>query len=222
MDASDSKFSLKSLLAHPLTRGVELDDPRMTDLRLQVIRDKPFLRKIYSEWYRMIASRIPAGGGRVLEIGSGAGYFAELEPEAIQSEVFFCRNVDIVADACQLPFPTGSLKAVVMTDVFHHIPKPEAFLEEAKRCLRPGGRIVMVEPWVSSWSKLIYRYLHHEPFVPEAASWEIPESGPLSGANGALPWIIFVRDRSTMRRKFPELAVEEIRPMMPMRYLVSG
>jgi 2-polyprenyl-3-methyl-5-hydroxy-6-metoxy-1,4-benzoquinol methylase len=26
-----------------------------------------------------------------------------------------------------------------MTDVFHHIPKPEAFLKEASRCLRPKG-----------------------------------------------------------------------------------
>jgi ubiquinone/menaquinone biosynthesis C-methylase UbiE len=152
MNATDSRFNLKSFLAHPLTRGVELDDPRMTELRLQVIRDKPFLRKIYSEWYRMIASRIPQGEGRVLEIGSGAGYFAEFAPEVIQSEVFFCRNVDIVADARQLPLPSGSLRAIVMTDVFHHIPKPEAFLEEAARCLRPGGRIVMIEPWVSAWS----------------------------------------------------------------------
>jgi ubiquinone/menaquinone biosynthesis C-methylase UbiE len=47
-----------------------------------------------------------------------------------------------------------------MTDVFHHIPKPEAFLKEASRCLRPGGRIVMIEPWICGWSKLVYGYLH--------------------------------------------------------------
>jgi hypothetical protein len=31
-----------------------------------------------------------------------------------------------------------------------------------------------------------------------------------------------VRDRTTLDRKFPELAIEEILPMMPVRYLVSG
>src|SRR5262245_57660701 len=115
MNAADSRFSLKSLLSHPLTRGLELDDPRMTELRLRVIQNKPFLRKIYAEWYQIISSRIPAGEGRVLEIGSGAGYFAEFVPEAIQSEVFFCRNASIIADARQLPFQNHSLKAIAMT-----------------------------------------------------------------------------------------------------------
>jgi SAM-dependent methyltransferase len=213
---------LKSLLAHPLTKGLDLDDPQTTDLRLQIIREKPFLRRIYDDWYSMIRTRIPSGEGAVLELGSGAGYFGQFVPEAIQSEVFFCRNVDLVADARRLPFPDGSLKAIVMTDVFHHIPNAEDFLREAVRGLRPGGRIVMVEPWVSPWSKLIYARLHHEPFLPEAASWEIPLSGPLSGANGALPWIVFVRDRARLARAFPELQIEAIQPMMPFRYLVSG
>jgi hypothetical protein len=80
----------------------------------------------------------------------------------------------------------------------------------------------MIEPWVCGWSRLIYGHFHHEAFLPEADSWEIPESGPLSGANGALPWIIFVRDRKVLDRKLPELEIEEISPMMPLRYLVSG
>jgi SAM-dependent methyltransferase len=214
--------SLKSVLAHPLTKGLDLDDPKTTDLRLQIIREKPFLRRIYDDWYRMIRARIPAGHGCVLELGSGAGYFRQFVPEVIQSEVFLCRNVHVVADARRLPFPDGSLKAIVMTDVFHHIPDAEEFLREAVRSLRPGGRIVMVEPWVSPWSKLIYTLLHHEPFLPEAASWEIPPSGPLSGANGALPWIVFVRDRRRLLRAFPQLRIEAVEPMMPFRYLVSG
>jgi len=201
---------------------MELDDPKTTELRLQVIKSKPFLRRIYSDWYEMISSRIPSGQGLILEIGSGAGYFKELIPNAISSEVFFCRNVDLVADARRLPFPDGSLKAIAMTDVFHHIPDPAAFLGEAVRCLRPRGRILMVEPWVSGWSKLIYSHLHHEPFEPDATSWEIPEVGPLSGANGALPWMVFMRDRNIVARKFPELVIEEITPMMAFRYLVSG
>lgn len=214
--------ALKSVLAHPLTKGLDLDDPKTTDLRLQIIQEKPFLRRIYDEWYGMIRARIPAGEGAVLELGSGAGYFRRFVPEVIQSEVFLCHNVQLVADARRLPFPEGALKAIVMTDVFHHIPDAEEFLREAVRCLRPGGRIVMVEPWVSGWSKLIYTRLHHEPFLPGAASWRIPPSGPLSGANGALPWIVFVRDRTRLAGTFPELQIDAIQPMMPFRYLISG
>jgi len=213
---------LKSVLAHPLTKGLDLDDPRTTELRLQIIQGKTFLRRIYDDWYQMIRDRIPTGEGMVLELGSGAGYFHRFVPEVIQSEVFFCENVHLVADARRLPFPDGSLKSIVMTDVFHHIPNAEDFLREAVRCIRPGGRIVMVEPWVSPWSKLIYTRLHHEPFLPDAESWEIPPSGPLSGANGALPWIVFVRDRPRLAAAFPQLRIEAIQPMMPFRYLVSG
>ena len=170
----------------------------------------------------MIRFRIPVGRGGILEPGSGAGHLYRFIPEVIRSEVFFSRNVGLIADACSLPIASHSLKSIVMTDVFHHIPDVSAFLREATRCLRPGGRVIMVEPWVTSWSRLIFGRFHHEPFLPNIESWEIPAKGPLSGANGALPWIVLIRDRNRLNTEFPKLRVEEIRPIMPFKYLVSG
>ena len=213
---------LRFFLSHPLTKGLDLDDPRTTEARCEIVRTKGFLRRLYADWYRMICSHIPDGDGAVLELGSGAGHFREFAPHAIRSDVLLIRNVDLVADGCHLPFVSGSLKAIVMTDVFHHIPRPEAFLAEAERCLRPAGRVVMIEPWVSRWSRIVYRHLHHEPFLPEADSWNLPPTGPLSSENGALPWIVFVRDRDKLTQRFPQFAIEEISPMMPLRYLASG
>jgi hypothetical protein len=40
---------LKSLLAHPLTCGLDLDDPRTTELRRRIIQEKSFLRQIYQD-----------------------------------------------------------------------------------------------------------------------------------------------------------------------------
>ena len=214
--------SLRSLLAHPLTKGMDLDDPKTTELRCQIVRDKKFLRKIYDDWYGLIRSRIPSGPGGVLELGSGAGYFQEFVPSVIRSEVFVCRNAQLVADARTLPFVDGCLKALVMTDVFHHIPDVRTFLKEAVRCLKPGGRLTMIEPWVSPWSKAVFGHLHHEPFLPQAKEWTIPISGPLSGANGAIPWIVFHRDRAQFAAEFPQLQFREIRPIMPLVYLISG
>ena len=213
---------LRSILAHPLTRGRSIDDPVTTDLRRSIITSKPFLRAIYEDWYQSILTRIPDSEGAVLELGSGAGFFQQFVPDVITSEVFECPGVQLVADARNLPFSAGDLRAIVMTDVLHHIPDAAAFFREATRCLRPGGAVIMVEPWVSPWSRLIYTHLHHEPFEPEVEQWDFPAKGPLSDANGALPWILFDRDRKRFEEEFPHLKIKEVRPMMPFRYLVSG
>ena len=213
---------LKAWLAHPLTCGLDLDDPRTTQLRRQIIQEKPFLRHIYQEWYTAIAQALPTGDDPVLEVGSGAGFLCEFVPGLITSEMFSCPGISVVLDASQLPFRDGTLRGIVMTDVLHHMPQPRRFFAEMTRCVRPGGVVVMIEPWVSPWSKLIYRRLHHEPFQPEATTWEFPSSGPLSGANGALPWMIFSRDRAQFEQEFPAWHIRAIQLGLPFRYLVSG
>ena len=113
-------------LEHPLTRGMSLDSPLTTERRRAIVAGKPFLRRIYEEWYRALAQRVPSGPGGVLELGSGAGFFEEYVPNVIRSEVFHCSDVDVIADACELPFAADSLRAIVMTDVFHHVPSVHA------------------------------------------------------------------------------------------------
>ena len=209
-------------LRHPLTRSLDLDDPRTTVLRRSIIRSKPFLEKIYRDWYGWIASRIPPGRLPLVELGSGAGFLDSFIPGLVTTEVFRCPFVRVVLDGCALPFQGSSLRALVMVDVFHHLPDAGAFLREASRCLEPGGRILMVEPWVTAWSRFVYARLHHEPFDSMAQSWSFPASGPLSGANSALPWIVFQRDRTLFEERCPGLAIESIAVERPLTYLLSG
>jgi SAM-dependent methyltransferase len=213
---------IKRWLSHPLTRGLAVDDPRTTEQRRKIIQTKRFLKLIYEEWYASIADAVPSGPGEVLEIGSGAGFLAEFIPGLITSEILLCRGVRVVLDGSRLPFHDGSLKAIVMTNVLHHLPAPREFFAEASRCIRPGGVIVMIEPWVSPWSRIVYRHLHHEPFMPDAKDWSVPVGGPLSGANGALPWILFKRDRTQFEAEFPTWEIGRVEGGMPFRYLVSG
>ena len=216
---------LRGVLAHPLTRGKDLDDPNTTVLRRQIIRGKPFLRRIYQEWYATLAAAIPSSveiPGRVLELGSGAGFFNEVVPEAIASDIFQCSGVQVVLDGQRLPFPDRSLRAIVMTNVLHHVPDVRRFFAEAARTVGRGGVIAMIEPWISPWSRFVYRRLHHEPCQPDAEQWSFPALGPLSSANQALAWIVFQRDVEQFAREFPQWRVEVVRPIMPLRYLVSG
>lgn len=213
---------LSGWLAHPLTRGLDIDSPETTRLRKQIVRKKAFLRKVYQEWYTLITAEVPLRPGEVLELGSGAGFLKEYIPDLITSDVFPVEGVDRVADAYDLPFPDRSLRAVVMTNVFHHFSQPRRFFDEASRCVRRGGRLVMLEPWNTPWSRWIYTRLHHEPFDPHAADWGFVGAGPLSDANGALPWIVFGRDRQRFEEEYPQWRVCSIQPLMPFRYLLSG
>jgi hypothetical protein len=79
----------------------------------------------------------------------------------------------------------------------------------------------MIEPWPTAWSRWVYLF-HSEPFDRRAAKWELPSGGPLSGGNGALPWIVFDRDRDLFQTEFPEWEPAEVRPILPFRYMLSG
>ena len=213
---------LRSLFSHPLTRELDLDDPRTTELRKEIISRKPFLRKLYRRWYSIITECLPAGDEPVLELGTGAGFLKEYIPGLITSDIMPVRGCDLACNALQLPFADNSLRAVAMMNVLHHIPEPAVFFQEVSRCVKKGGAMVMIEPWVSSWSRLVYAKLHHEPFDPGAKSWALPESGPLSGGNDALPWIIFGRDLGRFKRDHPAWVIRSIATGFPFSYLLSG
>ncbi len=188
----------------------------------RILEEKRFLRHIYQEWYQLLVAFLPPGEGLVLELGTGAGFLRDYLPGLITSDVLPLSDVSVVMDAHRIPFQDASLRAILMIDVLHHLAAPGSFFAEATRCVKPGGVMIMIEPWVTPWSRLVYTWLHHEPFHPEAAQWEFPTSGPLSGANGALPWIMFHRDRSRFTSEFPEWRVRSIDLDMPFSYLLSG
>lgn len=66
--------------AHPLTRGLSIDDPGTTSIRRRIIQEKLCLRQIYEEWYSAIVRAIPPGERPVVELGSGAGFLSDFIP----------------------------------------------------------------------------------------------------------------------------------------------
>lgn len=98
-------------------------------------------------------------GERLLEIGCGEG--ANLhhlrEAGAVRFGVdysgartaFARRATDahtVTADATRLPFVDGAFDAVLIRDVLHHIGDVDGVLAEARRVLKPGGRLTLLEP----------------------------------------------------------------------------
>jgi SAM-dependent methyltransferase len=193
----------------------------VTEERASLIQGSGYLRSLYESWYRRIAHELPLHSGDVLELGSGGGFIKSVIPGTVTSEVFPVPAVDLVVDAARLPFGPASLSGIVGTNVLHHLPSIGDFLDEAVRTLHVGGRIAFIEPWPTALSRPIYRHLHHEPF-DVARDWSLPPGGPLTAANGALPWIVFRRDEAEFRRRFPSLKVVKTQALMPLSYLLSG
>ena len=199
-----------------------LDDPSVTISRRKIVRKKGFINKIYEDWYNLVKRHLPLHKGIVVELGSGAGFIKETIPGTITSDVMFLPFVDVVMDGINLPFSANSIDCLVLIDVFHHIPNVNLFFNEAIRTLCKGGQIIMIEPWINRWSFWIFSNLHHEVINISTDGWDFTSSGPLSGANQALPWIVFKRDRRIFEEKYPALRIKEISPLMPLIYLLSG
>ncbi len=199
-----------------------LDSPERTLLNKEIILRKTFLRKLYSKWYStMVRELDQLPEGQLVELGSGGGFFKEFVPGIICSDILDLPGNDMTFSSLDMPFGDNSVSGIFMVDTFHHIPYSEKFLEEATRILKKDGIIMMIEPANSWWGRYIYRTFHHEPFDP-SGDWTIPPSGPMSGANGALPWIVFERDRAKSEEKFPALELRKINYHTPLLYLLSG
>lgn len=100
--------------------------------------------------------------GRMLEIGAGTGknlphhpagvlvVATDLSPEMLARAREKAVNASVrvrflVTDAEDLAFKDGSFDRVVATCVFCSVPDPVRGLREARRVLRPGGQIILLE-----------------------------------------------------------------------------
>jgi SAM-dependent methyltransferase len=127
---------------------------------------KPVLAQVYGVWFDALLSELPPG--RALEVGAGPGFLREYarprRPDIswIAVDVIPAPWNDLAADVLELPLGSGTVGSVVGLDLVHHLASPRRFFQETARVLSPGGRIVVVEPWVTPLSFPIYRWLHEE------------------------------------------------------------
>ena len=204
-------------------KDTNLDAPETTLQHREIILRKGFLKNIYIHWYLSFLRQIDGlPNGKVVEIGSGGGFMKELDDRIITSDILPFAHCDMTFSAEKMPFEDASLSAIFMIDVLHHLPNSKNFFAEAERVLKKGGKIIMIEPANTAFSRFIFQKFYHENFDPAAKDWSFPTTGPLSGANGALPWIIFTRDYASFSELFPTLEKEKRALHTPFAYLVSG
>jgi demethylmenaquinone methyltransferase/2-methoxy-6-polyprenyl-1,4-benzoquinol methylase len=111
-------------------------------------------------WRRFMVSRLPADGGRVLDVATGTGLVAEAllargfrvtgldqSPGMLaQARVRFAGRIELVeSSAEELPFADASFDHLTFTYLLRYVDDPAATMRELARVVRPGGSIAMLE-----------------------------------------------------------------------------
>ena len=191
-----------------------------------IIQERPLMRAIYDLWYDALledAASVPQSAASLaaLELGSGGSFLKERCAEVITSDLE-PGIAERVIDGRELPFEDGSLRAIFLTHVFHHIPDVGRFLGEAERTLAPGGVISMIDIPHTPFARFVFDRFHPEPYVPDAEEWAFDQQDAMLDANQALAWMVFERDHARFAARFPGLVLERKRWLPWFSYLLSG
>lgn len=149
--------------ADPAGRGITIGTPRVYDLYAAYL----FRGRRRAAFRTLLSAVGVQPGDRVLDVGSGTGYFARLlagavgrdgsvdgidaSPEMVAYAARRARRLPNcrfqAGTAESLPYPDGRFDVVVSSFVIHHLPHDAQVpaLREMRRVLRPGGSLLVAE-----------------------------------------------------------------------------
>lgn len=159
----------------------------------------------------------PLPGRRILDLGCGKGRFARPLAEGGAEVIGIDLSAAMLADAAgiarvrgsarRLPFAAASFDAVVAVEVFEHLARIDDVLGEARRVLRPGGLLAIVDknagalnadrPWLPS---LVVKRIDEN-----RGLWMYPRDSPVRER-----WFWPGRFRSRLGRWFEDVRVDHL------------
>jgi SAM-dependent methyltransferase len=219
---------LRQLLVPRELEALDVDDDRRIELHAAMLARKPMLAEVFAECHHAfmqcdLAYFGDTPGDRI-ELGAGVAPVRDTYPDVLATDVVAAPGLDRVLDALDLDLGDGTARALYGQNCFHHFPDPARFLTEAERVIAPGGGVILIEPFHGAFASLLYKRLFaSEDFDKGMPGWTSAASGPMTGANQALSYIVFERDREQFGRRFPNLELVAAEPLENyVRYLLSG
>jgi SAM-dependent methyltransferase len=87
---------------------------------------------------------LPHVAGRLLDVGCGSNQLVRYYTNGVGVDVHPWPGADVVVnDTAALQWESGSFDTITIVAALNHIPNREAVLNECRRVLRPGGRVVI-------------------------------------------------------------------------------
>ncbi|MBU1446146.1 class I SAM-dependent methyltransferase [Patescibacteria group bacterium] len=131
-------------------------------------------------------------GSNILNIGSLSKKIDGSKGNIINLDISFYPNIDIVADAHDLPFKDASLDGIIIKNVFEHLRNPIVVLAEIRRVLKKGGLMYAKIPFMQPFHAVPDDYQRYSingifEFLKE---FEIVEDGISVGPSSALAWFL--------------------------------
>ena len=185
------------------------------------------LKSYFSFLYEIVNQELETFDS-ILEVGAGAAISnIFVSRNIVRTDILPFNEFNVLGDCAmeRLPFKDSSFDAVLAFDSIHHSEQPSKAILELLRVTRKGGKIILVEPFVSLLSYLPYKIFHHED-----TSWNFKEQGsielslqnhnPETGDQGVSRFIInqLSNWRST---NFPKLTVSTTY-LSPFSFFATG
>lgn len=202
---------LLHLLRDPLLENINVDSTERLIAHRNILKKMKFLCNVFNDFhrtFRRLDDRYFTASGPRIELGAGIVPIRESYPDVLATDILYGQQLDRVLDAENMDLPDDSVRVFYGQNCFHHFPHPDRFFSELDRTLAPGGGTILIEPYYGPFAAFLYsRLFKTEGFDKEYPSWETPSSGPMNGANQALSYISFTRDKRKFQHKHPKLRI---------------
>lgn len=152
------------------------------------LRNPTFLRRLgdlqLASIWRDLRPLLRNESGAVLDVGCGeqpyrgllrrASSYTGLDIAESGERFGYAREDTLYVQGYPWPVPDSSVDLALCTEVLEHVLEPAALLSEVKRCLRPGGRLLMTIPFAARWHFVPYDYWR---FTPSGIAHLLREAG---------------------------------------------